>query len=346
MSRIDCLDGTQRLLIEKALQHCSGIEQLAHICDVHPRTVRDWRREKHRMSYEALQRVSRHLGLPIPVTLRVLPEFWHIRKAGSLGGQRRFQLYGGVLGSFEGRRKGGLATCAKFKANPALARAVGFQQRKVIIQPQRSPLLAEFIGILLGDGCLCSRFQVSIAFNTETDRAYGFYLQSLFRTLFDLSATIQYRPPSRGGNVVASSRTLVEYLQKLGLVNGNKVLHQVDVPEWIWTGSDYQQACLRGLMDTDGSVYSYQHTVYGRPYTHTALCFTNRSYPLLDFVEGTLKVNGYRPTRTGFRVYLYRRIEIGRYFSDIGTHNSKHATRYQVYAEGGGMTLGEVAESG
>lgn len=330
MSRIDCLNGTQRSLLEKVLRRYS-VNRLATICQVHPRTIRDWRREKHRMSYEALQRLYGQAGLRLPAQLPVLPEFWHIHRAARLGGQRRAELYGPPPATLEGRRKGGRISCERFRANPRLAKACGFVVRKSIKRPKKSARLAEFVGIMLGDGCLSGRFQVGIAFNAKTDRAYGTYLQRLFWALFGLSATIQRRVDSNGWTVVASSRALVEYLQTLGLVGGDKVAHQVDVPEWIWAKLPYQRACLKGLMDTDGSIYRYTHSVNGSVYDHVALCFTNRSQPLLSSVQRVLSNNGFRPRLRRYQVHLNRQIEIQRYFQIIGSRNSKHLERFQEY---------------
>lgn len=329
MLRLDGLDGTQRALLEAALR-CSHIDRLAEVCEVHPRSVRDWRREKHRMPLDSLKRIYEETGLSLPTPLRLLPDFWHLREAARLGGQRRAQLHGSP-GTLEGRRKGGRISCERFQTNPELAKARGFMLRKPIKRPRKSVKLAEFIGIMLGDGCLSSRFQVGIAFNAETDQAYGAYLQQLFQTLFGLSATIQPRTDSNGWTVVASSRTLVEHLQALGLVAGNKVTHQVDVPEWVLAKPSYQRACLRGLMDTDGSIYRYAHRVNGFTYEHVALCFTNRSQPLLHSVRRLLTEDGFRPRMRRYQVYLNRQAEIQRYFQIVGSHNSKHLTRFQKY---------------
>ncbi len=89
MSRLDCLNGTQRSIIEQALRQYPDLNSLASTCGVHPRTLRDWHREKHRMSYEAFQQLRRRVKTPMPQPLTILPEFWHMKRAARLGGQRR-----------------------------------------------------------------------------------------------------------------------------------------------------------------------------------------------------------------------------------------------------------------
>ena len=330
MPRLDCLDGTQRVLIENALSHFSNVEEAAKVLSVHPRTIRDWRREKYRMQYKSLQRLYDKAELPIPTSLKLLPDFWHVKQAAQLGGQRRFQLHG-PFGTLESRRQGGKVSAEKFQNEPLSARLGGFQVAKPIRHPRPSALLAELVGILLGDGCLGNKYQVSVSFNSETDKNHAHYIGYLFKTLFGLQASIWYRKEERAGVVTASSRLLHEYLiEKVGLQEGNKVAVQVDLPNWIWQRRAYQDACLRGLVDTDGSVYAYKHWINGNCYWHKAICFTNHSRPLLCSVERILRNHGFHPSISRYNIYLHRAAEIRDYFKSVGSSNPKHLRKYRM----------------
>lgn len=331
MARISLSHADQASLLKAVRRRLAlTTTELAGLCRAHPRTFSDWSRGKYRMRYEALRMLLRRTGYQPQRRVSAIPEFSHVRRAARLGGLRRSQLYGNP-GTVEGRRRGGLASVKRFRQHPELARALGFQLRKPIRRPRRSALLAEFIGVMLGDGCLSSRYQVGISFNSQTDRAYARHLQRLFQDLFELSAPMRLRTGTNGGTVVASSRALVEYLVAIGLVNGSKVAHQVDVPPWIWHAPAYWWACVRGLMDTDGSVYQYSHQVFGRIYKHVALCFTNRSRPLLSSVRRLLESFGFRPRQRRCQVYLHRREEVRRYARLIGSRNEKHLRKFQRY---------------
>ena len=89
-----------------------------------------------------------------------------------LGGLRRVELYGNP-GTPEGRSKGGRRVCEFFRLHPDLARQEGFVTLKKIKKPPRSVELAKFIGIMLGDGGIRSKYQFTISFNYKTDREFA-----------------------------------------------------------------------------------------------------------------------------------------------------------------------------
>ncbi|MBI4356186.1 MAG: hypothetical protein HY597_07070 [Candidatus Omnitrophica bacterium] len=322
MARLQLAIGQQRAFLNQIIANGMRVRDIAKATQVCERTVRDWRREKHRMFYEAATKLAQATQIALPDGAMVLPEFWHVRRAASLGARRRLALHG-PLGTRESRRKGGLAAARKFREHPEWARRIGWTRRKPIHAPRLGPELAEFIGIMLGDGCLGSRYQVSVYFDAETDREHATYIQGLIERLFGVKAVRSCRPGTRGGALVVSNRNLVEFLEVIGLRRGDKVQHQVDVPSWIWEQREYQVSCLRGLMDTDGSVYLYDHRVNGSQYRHLALSFSNRSQPLLASVRTILQTLGFAPTSRSYQVNLQRQLEIDLYFQSVGSHNPK-----------------------
>lgn len=197
-----------------------------------------------------------------------------------LGGLRRVELYGNP-GTPEGRSKGGKETIRLFHRDKNLARKYGFIIRKEIKYPLRCVELAELIGIILGDGGIPGNHQLIISFNNKTDRAYSLFLGNILRKLFSINHHIHPRKDSNGADIVVNSSNLIDFLLKQGLIAGNKVKNQVDIPDWIKNKPEYQKACLRGLIDTDGSFYCHSYKSNGKNYKYIKLCFANRSKPLL-----------------------------------------------------------------
>lgn len=298
-------------------------DTLASYCGVHPRTIRDWRREKYLISHEAITLLQKLSGIPLPPILRILPEHWSVSKAGRIGARRTMEQYGNP-GTAEGRRRGG-STSYQRRISSGLP--TKFRLRRHIARPDRSPDLAEFAGIMLGDGGITDH-QVTITLNAVTDREYADFVARAINQLFGLTASRQIR--ENACVIVVSSIALVEFLCQIGLVQGNKVKHQVDLPTWILGDPRLVKPCVRGLVDTDGSVYRARHTVSGTKYEYPCLCFRNSSKPLVATVHHILADLGYHPTRGRNCVYLYRQHEIRKYFAEVGSHNPKHLKRYEA----------------
>lgn len=145
----------------------------------------------------------------------------------------------------------------------------------------KCPETAELIGTILGDGHLTENFQHCLRITFCEDEQ-----QLISRTETLCQSTIG-KPPkkyelkdSRAIQLKVHSKELVKRLTELGLQTGDKVENQVDVPRWIKDKEEYQKRCLRGLVDTDGCIYTQSRD------SRTIVRFKNRSKPLLtDFKE-------------------------------------------------------------
>ena len=211
MSRIRLPKGQQGKLLDCIGEHYyfdwSKVAKVSSVCE---RTLRDWRSEKYNMSYEALLRLQKIADIPIPKKKEILPEYWSARKYARKGALRRYQIYGN-LGTPEGRRRGGINSQRLFRLNPEYAKSLGIIMRKDIRKPKPSIELAEFIGIMLGDGGM-SNYQINVTFNTKTDNEYGIYIRSLIKRLFDISASVVATDSDSADRIVASGTNLVEFL--------------------------------------------------------------------------------------------------------------------------------------
>lgn len=107
-----------------------GIDFVAKVCRVSPRTIRDWRREKYTIPEGTLLTLSKRARCKIPPGIRLVPDFWYVSKGAKKGALRRLKLYG-PLGNLESRRKGGVISQQKRKDDPEKYKALGCIVRKV-----------------------------------------------------------------------------------------------------------------------------------------------------------------------------------------------------------------------
>lgn len=296
--------------------------ELAKICEVSGRTFRDWRKGKFTISGEALLKLSKTFNEPIPSTVKNVDNFWYVEKGARKGALRRLEIYG-PLGTTEGRKKGGKNSQIKRKLHPELY--TNCILRKNFSFPQKSKKLAELVGIILGDGGITD-WQLKISLNKETEPEYVEYVAELIVFLFK-EPPKKYYFGGRGEKVCVlclGGVNLIEFLERIGLKIGNKVVLQVGVPKWIMKNGNYSIACLRGLVDTDGCIYSHKHTTKGFSCFNYGLTLTNHSKPLLNFAHDVLLKEGFASKINEHSVYLYRQEEVKKYFDIIGSHNQHH----------------------
>lgn len=185
-------------------------------------------------------------------------------------------------------------------------------RRNDITLPKKSSDLAEFIGILLGDGHI-NKSQITITLGKKDK--YVDYVIALMKKLFGPEPKMIIL---KGGNYVIylGSTVLVRWFLSMGLVY-NKVQSQVDIPSWVILNSKFMKAVLRGLFDTDGSVYKLK---FG-----TQISFCNHSKPLVKSVRKMLLNLGFHPSRiNGKNLYLTRQKDLIKFFKEIGFKNLKH----------------------
>ncbi|MBI5765605.1 hypothetical protein HZA71_00045 [Candidatus Falkowbacteria bacterium] len=325
MNRIIFKKGKQKtfLIDVKSIGKYSN-KKIGKLCGVHGRTISGWLSEKTSMPLGSAKKLAKIFLVKLPNDCEIKPAFWYTKQAGHIGGMKRFKKYG-YLGNKESRRLGGIRA-------QITHRKLGtkFKQRKKIIIPRRSEKLSEFIGILLGDGGI-GKYQISISLNSSTDFEYSNFIVKLINELFkiELYKTVREKNCLQ---IIASSISLVEFLTKEGLPQGNKVRYQVDVPSWIKKGRYYRKACLRGLIDTDGCVYIDNHiSVKGKKYSNICLDFTNRSFPLLDFIYESLLKLSFQPQRYKYSIKLRREADIWKYYKQVGSSNQKHFKKFNDF---------------
>ena len=256
------------------------------------------------------------------------------RRAGHVGGLARCRIHGNP-GTVEGRRKGGQQSQLLFRTNPLLARQSGVSFKKEIRRPEKCVELAELVGVILGDGTI-SKYQVSVFLGSRHEQMLAVHVQESIARLFGISASLRLMPRNIYG-VIASSRGLVEFLNGIGLHSGDKIRNRAEIPGWIFESSDLRKACLRGLVDTDGSVFVHRHTVRKRVYENLSLSFTSHASLILGGVHRLFSDLNFSPKlneRYG-HVFLHRADSVIRYTKEIGSRNPHHLARYQEFMRRG-----------
>lgn len=318
--------GAQQAFIEEVMEKSGlGASELAERLIVSGRSVRDWRREKCKMSLDTVKQLARVGGIKMPGDIALYDRQEQLRRASVLGGRAMVAKYGRVGGD-EQKRKDAWRTWwsseGKYKPSKIL------YKRKSIRFPRESAKVAEFFGIVMGDGGISPR-QITVTLHSETDKEFAGYYAGLCYELFGVRPTVSKVKSSKALVVVISRTDLVQWCHTLGLPIGNKIKQGLDVPKWIKRNPAYARACLRGLVDTDGSVFKHKYRVGGKQYEYKKLDFCTLSSALLKSAYIIFRANGMSPyVRPGKILRLESQKDVARYFKIIGTSNPKHLRRY------------------
>lgn len=315
-------NGQQKSFIENIISKSGlDINHLASIVNISPRNFRDWRREKISITRPAVEKMSKQFNVATPETIDILENRWvkHKSEKGKIGGFAFKKIYGNPA-TPEGRIKGGRKALAILREKGIIPPINKFNH------PRYSKKLAEFTGIMLGDGGITSS-QIQITLNSIADKEYLMFVKKLCLYLFKSEPKIFKKKGCNANVIYYNGVDLIEFLKTIGLKIGNKVKLQVDVPKWIKQNNDYSIACLRGLMDTDGCMSIHKYKVNGKEYSYKNLIFTNCSIPLAKFVYETLIKVGLRPKMVKIlekrRVWLYNTNEAKRYLYLVRSSNQR-----------------------
>jgi len=316
--------GEQRKFIDRIISKVS-VEEAAKLCNLSERTIRDWRREKFLMNQNLVYKLCKKTGLRLPSNFEIKDDYWYTKNGSSAGGIAVFKKYGRIGGDPDYRKK----KWYEWWDREGKYKSKIIPKVKPIKQPKFSKKLAEFVGIVLGDGCIMGR-QITITLNRIDDKEYGNFVLGLIKKMFNVYVGLCYRKNAPVINYNISRRELVRFCtEKLGLKQGNKIKQQIDIPEWIKQSKIYSIACVRGLIDTDGCIFNHNYKVKGKVYNYKKLSFTSYSKPLRYSVFKIMKDNGLNPRLSqGRDVRLDSIKDMKKYFQAIGSHNPKHLKKY------------------
>ncbi|MAH07571.1 hypothetical protein CMI38_04975 [Candidatus Pacearchaeota archaeon] len=119
--------------------------------------------------------------------------------------------------------------------------------------------IAELMGIILGDGNIYvdesnGHYQLRITGHLSNDKDYHEkFIKDLFWRIFKKELKVKCYENRRV--LYYYGKEIICELLKLGLVSGNKLKNNINIPTWIFSNKEYMKSCLRGLIDTDGSVF-------------------------------------------------------------------------------------------
>lgn len=189
---------------------------------------------------------------------------------------------------------------------------------RLITLPKPSQKLAEFIGICLGDGNT-SKYQTGITLNSVADKDYIPYVINLSRVLFPEAHISIVHKKEQAVEIRIYSVLVATFLQNMGIASWNK-----KIPEWIIKHSSYKYFCIRGLIDTEGSVSTKKYLAKCGEKVYYQLNFRCYDKDIMKFVRDALCELKLKPTMSLTKsLYISNPVGIMRYRKEVGFSNPK-----------------------
>ncbi len=208
---------------------------------------------------------------------------------------------------------------------------------------QHSPELAEFIGILFGDGYINKygkyNYVIEIAGHAENDLSYHQdFIHPLIHRLFSTKPKFKIRKDQKTLYTHIFSKNVYSILRESGMPEGKKT--NLTVPEWIKNDIENFISFVRGFFDTDGSIIL-------RKRKQNSISFCSKNSELLIQIKKFLESLGFfvcmnkefRADKRGFKstshyLRINRKAHIKRFAEKIESSNPYKLRRLRVGTRG------------
>jgi hypothetical protein len=212
-------------------------------------------------------------------------------------------------------------------------------QKKVSIPDIHSEQFAEFYGALIGDGCLYTeKTGFCISGHSTLDSDYiGSYMSTIIFELFCVKPRLYFSKEEKSLRCVLYSQKVLSFLESKGFPLGKKVESCLVIPEFFLKDKRLLISCLRGLFDTDGTIYHHEGAK-----VILEISITNRS--LIDSCFLVFESLDIPMKRSKNRLYLIGKKKVKEFYFIIGSSNLKHIMKFDCLFEGKRVPLSEEIE--
>jgi len=201
-------------------------------------------------------------------------------------------------------------------------------------KPEKDKKLAEVFGIVLGDGNVSEIIRgkktrvycIRITGNSKTDKDYMYdYIPRLFENTFFEKGSVLKSKSINGCYFTVYGKSIVQFFKSMGFTPGDKIKNKQAIPGWIKEDKELLKSCIRGIIDTDGSVHQIS-----KMNKNIRIDFTSYIPRLLSDVREGFIALGFNPSKVinNHHIFLSRQEEIKRYVQEIGFGNTKNLNRY------------------
>ncbi|MDP3026085.1 MAG: LAGLIDADG family homing endonuclease [Nanoarchaeota archaeon] len=201
--------------------------------------------------------------------------------------------------------------------------------------------VAELIGAIIGDGYIYRKnrkYQIGIVRSPKNDREYFEKLKKLIYEEWDKEVKIKFR--FRGLRMVFDSKRICEFLiNDMKMFHGKGKCQNTKIPEKIYEDWDLARHTIRGIADTDGSVFVSKKPGIEK---YPSIEITTTSQNLANQLKQILVKRGFRVSLRenirkqinalkAYKIALYGKKNLRKWVEEIGFTNPYKLNRALDY---------------
>ena len=195
-----------------------------------------------------------------------------------------------------------------------------------VIKMKYDKKLAEFVGLMLGDGYINypKHPRIKIAFNSIVDKEYFVFVYDLLRDLFNTKVIIEHRKNENTSNLYMFERKVIRLvINEVGLRPSPKWERAI-IPQWVFDNK-LEKYVLRGCFDTDGCVVVTNNNGIRYPRLEMKVSPTPMQGQFINFLkESGFNFGAYPIGHSKVRIQLNGKSELKKWNKLIGFSNPKH----------------------
>lgn len=203
-----------------------------------------------------------------------------------------------------------------------------------------SQKLCEFIGAFIGDGCFnCYKNKLyHIEFSGDSRMDLNYYKSNIIPTITsimpELNPHIYFVKDSNTIRTVFYSKRLFHFIKnEFGFIPGPKT-YTVGIPEKILSSDKkFIYATIRGIADTDGTVYIDKRKSYKTGYPRISITTKSKNLhdQLVKILTQEFKIyDFFNKSREAYVVEIYGSPQLKKWMSLIGFSNDRHLEKVKI----------------
>lgn len=326
--RVLLKEGKQREFLKEAIVLSRGLRPFLKLISTKNSTLKGWRYSGYlipKEKFDSIIHMYPELKCYNGFIIKIKPDSWGKIK----GGKRTYKIiverYG--IDEIRKRQSNGIKSSAlKRGENPATLN-LNYENKEFL----------EFYGALLGDGWMSSftsrrynktYWQLGLSMHIQHDKEYLIRIKRIVKELFNREGYLKYKPKHNSIEFIFGHKELIKKLnEELGFPVGVKI--NLSIARRFLDNKDSMRHIIRGLFDTDGSIYFDRDKNYRTPYPIIDIC--TYSNTLIEQLNEALKKENFKVIKYKKGIRIKGHSQVQRWFRDISPQNKKHKLKYQNY---------------